>query len=68
MVFFYGIDRDWDSFTNLHLKEYGKQVLDEIEKIRVDILRKEGKNIGRTNQTVLSSYYRNMYNAIKYMD
>ena len=68
MVFFYGIDKEWDSFTNVHLRGYGKDLLDRIEKERVKILKETGKNIGRTNQTILSSYYRNMYNAIKFID
>ena len=68
MIFYYGIDKDWDSFTNIHLKSYGKDVLDYLEHKRQEILNKTKKNIGRTNQTVLSSYYRNMYNAVKFID
>ncbi|NJL71267.1 MAG: hypothetical protein HC888_06475 [Candidatus Competibacteraceae bacterium] len=68
MIFFYGIDEQWDSFTNTHLGEYGRERLDALERRRKEILAAEGKNIGRTNQTVLGTYYRNMYNAVKFVD
>ena len=68
MVFYYGIDKDWDSFTENHLREYSQDALKYLENKRKEIREKTGTNIGRTNQTVLSSYFRNMYNAIKFID
>ncbi|NOR45284.1 MAG: hypothetical protein GQ534_06815, partial [Candidatus Delongbacteria bacterium] len=68
MLFYFGIDKEWDSFTNIHLKDYGKVMLEKIEQKHLEIIKNKKKNIGRTNQTVLSAYFRNMYNAIKYID
>jgi len=64
--FFYGIDNDWEDFSDDKFSKYKdreiilKKLLNEKEKSKL--------KIGRTNQTSLSSYFRNMYNAIKLVD
>lgn len=66
IAFYYGIDNDWKKFSeNLFSKhEKGKEIVKKLLKA------KESNQwyIGRTNQTSLSSYFRNMYNAIKLID
>ncbi|GAB3932273.1 putative phage abortive infection protein [Mucilaginibacter myungsuensis] len=67
MVFYYGLDTTWISFINEKVARYPNgptmvmHLLNVIESNR-DI------KIGRTNQTGLSSYFRNMYGAIKLVD
>jgi hypothetical protein len=66
--FFYGIDADWQSFSQKKLLRYprGNEIAQKLldEKVRLY----KSFRIGRTNQTSLSSYFRNMYRAIKYID
>jgi hypothetical protein len=68
IAFYYGIDRDWQSFTKERLIKYprGAEISDRLLKKKEKIYSKI--RLGRTNQTSLSSYYRNMYRAIKYID
>jgi len=68
MIIYYGIDKDWKEFTEKQFDRFPEKLINDFEKKRVDAFNRYGKNIGRTNQTILSSYYRNMYNAIKYID
>ena len=67
MFFFYGLDKDWEDFTEIQLDIYpnNREVAQRtLEKIKLNPILK----LGRTNQTSLSSYFRNMYNAIKLVD
>lgn len=71
MIFYYGIDRQWIEFLQDKIKEdidpdLLKRILDKI----VDEIEKNELKwkLGRTNQTSLSSYFRNMYNLIKLID
>lgn len=71
MIFYYGIDRQWIEFLQDKIKEdidpdLLKKILDKI----VDEIEKNELKwkLGRTNQTSLSSYFRNMYNLIKLID
>lgn len=69
MIFYYGIDTQWIEFLQDKIKEDIDP--DLLKKILDKILRKiqKGKlKLGRTNQTSLSSYFRNMYNLIKLID
>lgn len=67
LIFYYGLQGSWVEFISEKLKRYErsdliiKEIIDEIED-------KPNIKIGRTNQTNLSTYFRNMYNAIKLID
>src|SRR2546423_806302 len=68
MVFYYGIDDSWVSFIEEKLERY-KPIHQELAKaIQEKINLNATYKIGRTNQTNLSTYFRNMYNAIKLID
>ena len=69
MIFYYGIDTKWVEFLQDKIKE--DITPDILKQILYKIIRKiqKGKlKLGRTNQTSLSSYFRNMYNLIKLID
>lgn len=70
MIFYYGIDTSWLSFLQDKIKEdINSDILKKIlDKILCKIQEKEELKLGRTNQTSLSSYFRNMYNLIKLID
>ncbi len=63
MVFYYGIDKEWVEFLQDKIKE---DIDFNIILKRVKIIKK--LKLGRTNQTSLSAYFRNMYNLIKLVD
>ena len=69
MVFYYGIDKRWLDFTKKLLGNYdGKLpglILNYVENQKtLTFTDNRPKDIGRTNQNILSVYFRNMYNAI----
>lgn len=64
--FYYGIDKDWEKFTENKLSRYKRG--NEIAKLLLEAKNSHPKKIGRTNQTSLSSYFRNLYNAVKLID
>lgn len=66
-VFFYGLDRNWKGFVIDKLSRYNssEEILDDLLS---EIESKPEIKIGRSNQTNLSTYFRNMYNAIKLVD
>ncbi len=67
IVFYYGIDGSWIKFIEDKLSRYSnnqaiaKEIQDRINK-------NPDYKIGRTNQTNLSTYFRNLYNAVKMID
>lgn len=67
MCFYYGQSSTWVDFISQKLSCYqsgaiiAKMMLEKVEA-------REDLKLGRTNQTDLSSYFRNMYNAIKLVD
>lgn len=65
--FFYGLSPTWMPFIEKKLKRYslGSEITREIMSA---IEQNKTLRLGRTNQTELSSYFRNMYNAIKMVD
>ena len=71
IIFYYGISESWFSFLpdKIKVEEIHKgRILDSI-RYAIDKIRKEKKlSLGGTNQTSLSSYFRNMYNLIKLVD
>lgn len=65
--FYYGIDKQWSEFSASKLNKYtphSKTIYDDLLEFKNNSVIK----VGRTNQTSLSAYYRNMYNAIKLID
>ena len=67
MVFYYGADESWKTFLKDKLSCY------ECSELMINGLIKLSKSnpemkLCRTNQTILSAYFRNMYNAIKLVD
>ena len=64
--FYYGIDKDWTGFSKKKFANYERA--DELAEKLIEEKEKHIKKIGRTNQTSLSSYYRNLYNAVKLID
>ena len=67
IIFFYGLDREWIDYIKNKLsmhKDSGKIIDKMIDRIESNTKIK----MGRTNQTNLSTYFRNMYNAIKLID
>ena len=68
--FYYGIDDAWKDYLIKKLKRYkrSKEIVTKLIESKTKIIEEEKTNIGRTNQTSLSVYFRNMYNAIKFID
>jgi len=68
LIVYYGLDEHWRDFTLAQFSAYPSALIDELEIERKRLWTEDEMNIGRTNQTFLSSYFRNMYNAIRYVD
>ncbi len=68
--FYYGINEDWKDFLMNKLKRYDKseEIVKKLIYYKNKINEEKKINIGRTNQTSLSVYFRNMYNAVKFID
>jgi len=66
MVFYYGVDQRWLDFTKKLLAKYDAKLPELICKYiqNQKAMKDKPKDIGMTNQTILSTYFRNMYNAI----
>jgi hypothetical protein len=67
IVFYYGLDTTWTTFIADKLKTYPNHKV-IITKLLVKIKENPKLKLGRTNQTILSTYFRNMYNALKLVD
>ncbi|MGP4714772.1 MULTISPECIES: putative phage abortive infection protein [unclassified Psychrobacter] len=67
ICFFYGQSETWVDFIKgkLSIHRSGSLIATEMLK---KVQENESLKLGRTNQTELSSYFRNMYNAIKLVD
>jgi len=65
-AFYYGIDAAWTDFTKGKLSKYKRG--EEIAQHLLTAKENNPKKIGRTNQTSLSGYFRNIYNAVKLVD
>ena len=70
MIFYYGIDKKWVEFLQDKIKEdiTADLLRTILDKILSQIEEDEDLRLGRTNQTSLSAYFRNMYNLIKFID
>lgn len=70
IAFYYGIDEELHSFLDDKLRSYPDHhaIVTRLIEYRNTRLEEEGENVGRANQTSLSSYFRNMYHLIKYID
>lgn len=64
--FYYGIDKKWDDFTKKSFQRYDRA--DEILSKLLEAVDKSKYNLGRTNQTELSGYFRNIYNSVRLID
>lgn len=67
IVFYYGIDGSWVNFITEKLSRYDNSSL-IATKIAEKIAENPNLKLARTNQTNLSTYFRNMYNALKLID
>jgi hypothetical protein len=69
-IFYYGISESLLPFLldKIKVEEINKGRLDNIRYTTDEIRKDINLNLGRTNQTSLSSYFRNMYNLIKLVD
>lgn len=68
IIFYYGIDGSWVSFIQEKLSRYSPRHTELAKEIQDKINTNPKLKYGRTNQTNLSTYFRNMYNAIKLID
>lgn len=70
MVFYYGIDTKSFDFLQGKIKEdiTADLLRTILDKILIQIQEDKDLKLGRTNQTSLSAYFRNMYNLIKFVD
>ena len=67
ICFFYGQSETWIDFIEGKLSVHKNASLIATEMLK-KVQEDESLKLGRTNQTELSSYFRNMYNAIKLVD
>jgi uncharacterized membrane protein len=67
ICFFYGQSETWIDFIQGKLSCHAESAVIAVEMLK-KVHENENLKLGRTNQTELSSYYRNMYNAIKLVD
>ncbi len=68
LLFYYGLNENWNTFIENKIEVNKKNSLLSRLYFYKDKFEKEGKEIFNTNQTYLSAYMRNMYNAIKFID
>lgn len=68
VVFYYGMGDGWEQFILDKLSVYGEASNIMVESLRIALANNPHGQLSRTNQTYLSSYFRNMYNAIRLID
>lgn len=68
IIFYYGIEGSWTNFIYNKCKKCDFISLNLVKEIQEELIAKGQKKFIRANQTYLSSYFRNMYNAIKMID
>lgn len=67
IVFYYGIEGSWVNFIAEKLSRYNNSSLIAV-KIAEKIVKEPTLRLARTNQTNLSTYFSNMYSALKLID
>jgi len=69
VIFYFGIEGSWTTFITNKLSRYKGFNEELVIKIQNSLIQKDATGgLLKTNQTHLSSYFRNMYNAIKMVD
>ena len=69
VIFYFGIEGSWTTFIVNKLSRYNGFNEELVIKIQKRLMEKDFRGcLLKTNQTHLSSYFRNMYNAIKIVD
>lgn len=68
IIFYYGLEGSWTTFILNKCKNYHFIDLVTLKEIQQKLNQKIDKKLVRANQTYLSSYFRNMYNAVKMID
>ncbi len=68
IIFYYGLEGSWTTFILNKCKKYHFINSVTLKEIQQKLNQKIDKKLVRANQTYLSSYFRNMYNAIKMID
>lgn len=68
VIFYYGMDPGWEQFILDKLTCYGEASTILIEHLKPVLKINPHGRLSRSNQTHLSSYFRNMYNAIRLID
>lgn len=68
VIFYYGMDSGWEQFILDKLAVYGEASSTMVENLKTALKDNPHGRLSRTNQTHLSSYFRNMYNAIRLID
>ena len=67
IIFYYGVDERWKDLSEKLLSNYDnalpKLIANYVESQKT-MTNDKPKDLGKTNQTILSAYFRNMYNAI----
>lgn len=66
IIFYYGLDDQWITDTKDRISKYPRY--HEIYDLLTKKIEKQSYKLGRTNQTSLSSYFRNLYHAIRLID
>lgn len=69
LAFYYGVNDAWKNLLKQEMKDFAHH--DELVEKMLDYIKTPSYNryaLGRTNQTDLSAYFRNIYNAIKFID
>jgi len=67
MIFYYGFSYQWFTFIKDKFRRIGN-IDDYLLKFSNELTNVDDKRLGKTNQTFISSYMRNIYNAIKFID
>ena len=68
ICFYYGIDNRWHQFSEQKLKAYKNNAM-IAQEIQIKVNSESGfQRLGRTNQTDISGYFRNMFYAIELVE
>ncbi|MEX2442993.1 MAG: putative phage abortive infection protein [Alkalispirochaeta sp.] len=72
VAFYYGVDRKWPDFIKgklcMHCPYMSRSEFDLLYARILSLVEGSRYKLGRTNQTSLSAYYRNLYGAVRFVD